>query len=211
MIKFIIDHREKRSGIPALLKNSNTEIIFKNMLAGDYLINDIILVERKTADDFIQSLIVNRLFEQCVKLKKNGERQLILVEGNPYTTNHQMDEQAIRGALLSVLSAWQIPVIFSANKENTAGILLMLGKQNMNNKVFLRKKTGYRSKNKLIRQSQFLQGLPSTGPVLATKMIEHFGNIRSVITATTEELMKIEGIAKKRAEKIVEFIAIRNK
>ena len=117
-----------------------------------------------------------------------------------------MDELAIRGALLSILLAWQIPIIFSANKEKTAALLLMIGKQDLNNKVFLRKKTGYRSRNIQIRQSQFLQGLPSTGPVLASRLIEHFGNIRSVIIAAPEVLMKIEGIGKKKAETMVEFI-----
>ena len=68
-LKITADYREKPSGIPDLLLKENIELTTENMKAGDYLINNHLLAERKTGEDFIQSLINNRLFGQCLKLK----------------------------------------------------------------------------------------------------------------------------------------------
>jgi Fanconi anemia group M protein len=65
----IIDYREKLSGLQELLAPHFT-IAVKKISYGDYLINDRITVERKTARDFLISIIDLRLFKQAVSLKK---------------------------------------------------------------------------------------------------------------------------------------------
>ncbi|MEO8211435.1 MAG: ERCC4 domain-containing protein, partial [bacterium] len=80
-IKITCDFREKHSGIPKLLADNKVNVSFSSLSTGDYIINDQIIVERKTAEDFIQSIMDNRLFEQCSKLKKDSRRVLILMEG----------------------------------------------------------------------------------------------------------------------------------
>ncbi len=68
-ITIICDHREDRSGISSALKQHGVCVKMKQLNAGDYIINDHIIVERKTKEDFVPSLINNRLFEQCRRLK----------------------------------------------------------------------------------------------------------------------------------------------
>ena len=206
MIKITCDFREKKSGIPELLIQKNAEVDFSNLIVGDYIINNQIIVERKSAEDFIQSIINNRLFEQCAKLKTKSERTLILVEGDPYKTKHKINEQAIRGALLSILASWQIPIINSKNIDDSVEILCMLGIQSLKNSEFVRLQNGSRPKRIKNQTLGFLQGLPGTGPTLAGRLLEHFGNIRSIINATDEELTIIEGLGKKKAKKIVDFV-----
>jgi len=60
----IIDCREKSSGLQELLAAHFT-IAVKKIPYGDYLINDRITVERKTARDFLISIIDLRLFKQA--------------------------------------------------------------------------------------------------------------------------------------------------
>jgi Fanconi anemia group M protein len=93
-IKISADYREGQSGIPDLLIEKGVDISIDELPAGDYLINENILVERKTKDDFVLSLINNRLF----------------IEGNPYKTTYNISYQAVKGALLSISLIWQIPV-----------------------------------------------------------------------------------------------------
>ena len=104
-IVIIADYREKPSGIPDLLTQSGAEINFIQLKVGDYVINDEIIVERKSAEDFIQSLVSGRLFIQCAKLSRMCLRPLLLLEGNPYQTAHKIDRLAIKGALLSIYSS----------------------------------------------------------------------------------------------------------
>jgi Fanconi anemia group M protein len=101
-LTIIADNREKSSGIPELLSAKNVNVIMQQLFAGDYMINDEIVIERKTSEDFVQSIINGRLFGQCAKLKRTGAIPLIIVEGNPYKTGHRISSEAVKGALLSV-------------------------------------------------------------------------------------------------------------
>jgi ERCC4-type nuclease len=71
-ITIIADNRERSSGIPQLLISRNIKTKTFQLVAGDYIINDSIVIERKTKTDFIQSIINGRLFAQCERMKKTG-------------------------------------------------------------------------------------------------------------------------------------------
>ncbi|NQU85667.1 MAG: hypothetical protein HQ541_07900 [Mariniphaga sp.] len=204
-IKITADYRERQSGIPGLLIDKGVDISIDKLPAGDYLINESILVERKTKDDFVLSLINNRLFNQCSKLKRSLKNLLFIIEGNPYKTSHNISYQSVKGALLSISLAWQIPIVFSKDKDDTSEILISAGKQMLQDKIPVLRKS-YKPKKPRNQQLYFLQGLPSIGPLLAIRFIEYFRSIDKIINASYEELMLIEGIGKVKARKIKEFI-----
>ena len=162
-------------------------------------------MERKTAEDFIQSIMDNRLFEQCSKLKKESQRVLILIEGNPYKTEHKIDGRAVKGAILSILTAWQIPVIYSQSADSSVELLMMLGTQLLKDDAYIRTYSGYKPKKIKSQRLRFLQGIPSTGHSIAGRLIENFGNIKSIVNASVDELRKIKGIGKKNAKRIIDF------
>ncbi len=206
--KIIADYRERQSGIPELLFDRKQKVTFKQLKTGDYILNEALIIERKTATDFIQSLIDGRLFNQCHRLRKTGMACLFIIEGNPFKTNHNINREAIRGALLSVMSSWQVPVFFSADKENTAQILNMACCQQLRYKPSFSGRSG-RTKKLNNPVVYFLAGLPKVGLHLAGRLLDHFGNIRNIILAEEEELRKIKGIGKVNALKIIEFIRAR--
>jgi DNA excision repair protein ERCC-4 len=146
MIKITCDFREKPSGIPKLLIDNKADFSYSLLSTGDYVINDQIIVERKTAKDFIQSIMDNRLFEQCSKLKKDSRRILIIIVGDPYKTGHKMQARAIRGPILSILTAWQIPVICTQSTDGFVDLMMMLGNQSLKNNVYIRSQNVFRSK-----------------------------------------------------------------
>jgi len=47
-----------------------------------------------------------------------------------------------------------------------------------------------------------LQGLPGVGSERAARLLEAFGSVEAVVTATGEELQSVEGIGKHISEKI---------
>ena len=206
-VKIIADFREVPSGIIDKLKLKNVELSIASLSSGDYFINNQLMVERKSAEDFIQSIFDNRLFDQCHQLRKKQLRSIIIIEGNPYQTTHKIDKQAIKGAILSILANWQIPVMFSKDKEDTVQILFMLGNQSVKDNCLIPLIKGYKSKKIKSPKLRFLQGLPLIGPNLADRLYNNFGSIESVITASFEDLMKIKGIGKKGAKKIRDFVA----
>ncbi|MBN2486607.1 MAG: hypothetical protein JXB34_11590 [Bacteroidales bacterium] len=106
-VRIVADHREAASRIPGLLEEYGAEVVRKQLKTGDYILNDEIVVERKSRDDFIISIIQGRLFTQCAALKRADRHSVLLIEGNPYQTKHNIDRKAIQGALLSVSVCWQ--------------------------------------------------------------------------------------------------------
>jgi len=65
---------------------------------------------------------------------------------------------------------------------------------------------GYRPKRLKNRQLYILQGLPGVGPLLARRLMEHFGTVSRVMGATEAELMEIEGLGSHSANKIREVL-----
>ena len=93
-LKITVDYRETASGITDLLKNNGALVEIAKLSYGDYIINDTITVERKTAKNFLISIIDGRLFNQLSNLKKFCNHPILLIEGNPYETDHNFDRMA---------------------------------------------------------------------------------------------------------------------
>ena len=159
-------------------------------------------IERKTARDFLISIIDGRLFKQLSNLKNHCSRPLLLIEGNPYETDLAFDPLAIRGALLSTQAIWYVPVIFSGTKEETRDILLMVGRQEESGRDTFPLRGGYRPKRLKSKQLYLIQGLPQVGPTMAKRLLEHFGSAGKILSATVAELMRVEGIGQVSAKAI---------
>ncbi len=205
-LKIVTDYREVPSKIPDFLTEKGISPELKTLKTGDYIVNGEILFERKTRDDFALSIFQNRLFSQCSRMKKSHYHNVLLIEGNPYNTRHDISRQAIRGALLSVSVSWQIPIIFSSNPHDSADMLIMAGKQLLqNNSQYLRK--SHKPKRIKRKSLYFLQGLPSVGPLTAKALLEHFGSAENVVLATEEELMEVEGLGATKVRRIRKFLS----
>jgi DNA excision repair protein ERCC-4 len=205
-LKIKADYREKSSDLCDLLKREGVSLEVKKVPYGDYVINDSITIERKTAKDFLVSIIDGRLFNQLENLKKHCCRPVLLIEGNPYKTELNFDPMAIKGALLSAQAVWYIPVIFSRSKEDTRDILLMIGRQDEAYMDVVPLRGGYRPKRLKSKQLYLLQGFPQIGPLLAKRLIEHFRSVSHVMNASVKELTEVDGIGRGSAKKIREVL-----
>lgn len=202
----ICDHRESRSGIPELLTERGISIHKADLKAGDYIINNSLLIERKTCVDFIRSIIDKRLFRQCRRLKNQNTASILLIEGDLYNTSIKIDRNAIRGAILSLAQAWQIPVVYANSKKESAEILLHLHQQTSQNKTFT-STHNVRSKIPLGQALSFLQGLPGIGAKLAFSLLRKFNTLENILLADEDELMEVEGLGHGKARQIRLFLS----
>lgn len=191
-----VDYREKPSGILEVLGTYDVEIKVASLSVGDYIINDFATIERKTAHDFLVSIVDGRLFTQASKMRRYSQNPILLIEGNLFETDLDFDPRAIKGSLISICAIWRIPTLFSDSIEQTAEMLIMLGKQERKYTSSLSFRKGYRPKKLRSRQLFFLQGLPLVGPRMATRFLQHFGSVEGVMEASADELLKVEGVGK---------------
>ena len=206
-IEVVADHREKNSDIPEMLmQQEGVSLNWDRLSCGDYKLENKLIVERKTAQDFILSIIDGRLFKQCKRLSSQFYTPFMLIEGDLFDPDirHNMSQEAIQGALIAVSISWRIPVIFSKNKENTVEILITCSRQTSKTGSLYR--AGYRPKKPESQRLYFLQGIPKVGAELAKRMLQHFGSLDLVLSASESELRAVQGIGKDKASRIWEFI-----
>jgi len=207
-LKITVDYRETTSGLTDLLKNSGALVEIAKLSYGDYIINDTITVERKTAKDFLISIIDGRLFNQMSNLKKFCNHPILLIEGNPYETVHNFDRMAIKGTLISIQTIWYVPIIFSRTKEDSRDILLMISRQLGTSIDVVPLRGGYRPKRLKSKQLYLLQGFPQVGPKLAKRLILHFKSVSKIMNASVQALTEVDGIGKVSAERIREVLDV---
>lgn len=130
---------------------------------------------------------------------------LLILEVDPYNTLHKIDSRTIKGALLSIVTSWQIPIVYSGNIKDSAATILMLSKQKLQH-VLLMNYNYNKPKKVKNHRLKFFQGLPKTGPGIADRLLDKFGNIQADINADVKALMEVDGIGKVMAEKMRTFI-----
>jgi len=211
-MKIIIDHRERKSLVIDALEELDIQCELKHLSLADYLIGKDIAIERKTVGDFVGSMINKRLLKQLIDLKANYKKPLLLIEGieeddlyKP-STHPKINENAVRGMLLSLAIDLEIPMIFTKDYEDTAKYIYLLLKR-QGKPV---KDIGLKIKRKAYsiseQQQIIIEGFPSIGPGLAKNILKHFKTINNFINSDIKELIKVPKIGKKKAEIIQKLI-----
>src|SRR3954454_16391584 len=79
----LFDHGERRSGVPGELERLGGDVHDTRLPAGDYVVSDRLVVERKGPADLAASIKDRRLFEQLARLADAYPSVVLIVEGNP--------------------------------------------------------------------------------------------------------------------------------
>ncbi len=194
--EIIVDKGERKSLVAHELIKLGVRVRFERLPVADYIMGKT-AVERKTASDFISSIINKRLFRQLEEIKQ-FEKALLIIEGDLYETG--FNENAIRGMLLSIMLDYNIPVIFTADYDETAAFLASIVKRDgkKKNEIGLRAKKRVHSLSE--QQQMIIEGLPSVGPNIAKALLRKFKTIKKLVNANEEELLEVEKIGKKKAK-----------
>ncbi|TLX94463.1 MAG: heavy metal resistance protein CzcA [Thaumarchaeota archaeon] len=210
-LRMVIDERERKCGIPDLLKEVGVKVEMTNLPVGDYIVAPETVVERKSMYDFISSVFDGRLFDQCNRLKEHFEHPTIVIEGNVDEIDQITENPLVfYGAISSVVLDFKIPVVPTPNASHTAKLLIsMCARQGSIKGPFLKKirKSGDLNKQQL----SVLCSLPGVGEKLASRMLERFGSPSNSLNASFNELSKIKGLGEARAQKIRKILDAQTK
>ena len=201
-LRIIIDERERKSGIPKLLKDIGVNVEIKTLPIGDYIVSHETVVERKSINDLIASIFDGRLFDQCNRLKEHFQFPIILLEGNVDEIESITENPLVfYGALSTIAIDYKIPIIPTPNASHTAKLLVSLSSRKESIKGPLLKKIK-KSNDVQKQQLSVLCSLPGVGEKIAIRMLEKFESPLKVLSASTKDLAKIPGLGELRAKKI---------
>lgn len=172
------------------------ELVEQQLTVADYVIDDLVAVERKTGRDFAASIKDGRLFDQAQRIKEAYPKSLLILEGEIF-----LKENVVMGTLLS-LAKRGLPVIRTKDAQATANALLLLEKKK--GKATHAKPKGIKAPGRPLREISIdsLASMPGVSKTNALKILKHFSSLQAVASASQEELQEIEGVGAKLSESL---------
>ena len=203
-ITVIADDRECKTQVVNFLSDmENVSVAVKRLPVGDYIVDNQLVFERKTLKDFAQSIVDGRLFEQAIRLANSKYKSVLILEGTgKELTEIGVSREAMQGALITISLLLGIPVLRSKDPFESAHLITYAARQIKSTGRGIFQRRGYRPKDKRKKQLFILQGLPGVGSERAIRLLDAFGSVEAVITATSEELQSVEGIGENIAQRI---------
>lgn len=196
------DTREGNSKVIRHLSEMEIDVKVQAMAVGDYQVSDEVVIERKTAKDFVDSIVDKRLFKQARSLMEEFKRPLIILEGDDLY-NGMINPNAIRGSIASIALEFGISIIPTRNAQDTAAMIKRIAiREQSGEKTPIQIRTDKKPVNLWEQQLFIIESLPNIGPVNAKNLLEHFGTVANIINASESQLQEVEGIGKKTAANI---------
>jgi len=194
----VCDYRERE--VADALKLFGARVNKTSLSVGDFVCSDRVVVERKEHSDFIGSIIDGRIFEQSQRMKAEFEKPIFIIEGS---SNRNISVNALKAAVATLATNFGASLISTKNPKDTALTIFWLAKkeqQGAGRGISI--KVGKKAKDERKLQEQIVCGLPGVSTVICKRLLEHFGSIEDVFSATEEDLREVEGIGKKLAKRI---------
>lgn len=205
-VTVIADYREKE--VIEYLKGLDTNVIEMNLQVGDFIISEKrVVIERKTHSDFISSIIDGRIFKQSSELKENFEKPIIIIEGY---SNRQINENALKAAMASLLIDFKVSLLTTKNPLDTARTIYWIAKKEQEeDKCPVAFKVGKKPKDLKKLQEFIVASIPGISTILAKRLLEKFETVEKIFIADENQLQQVDGIGKKLARKIKKVLTTR--
>ena len=199
----VCDYREKE--VIENLKKIGAFVDEMNLEVGDFVCSKRVVIERKEHSDFISSIIDGRIFDQAKALKENFEKPIILIEGY---SNREINENALKAALASLIVDYGISLISTKNATDTAKTIYWIArKEQEDEKQGVAFKVGKKPQDEKKMKEFIVSSIPGISTVLSKRLLEKFGSVEKVFTASEKELKSVKGIGEKLAKRIKKILS----
>ncbi|SDF69269.1 fanconi anemia group M protein [Halorubrum xinjiangense] len=209
-VEVVVDQRELDSSIAKDLSTRDGLVTRLETLAvGDYVLSDRVAVERKSAADFVDSMLDSdrSMFEQVGELSRAYARPVMVVEGTNLYGQRDIDPNAIRGALASLAVDFDVSVLRTEGEEDTTELLATIAKREQETRDREVSVHGEKTtKTRAEQQEYVVSSIADIGPVTARTLLEHFGTVEAVMTAPEDDLLEVDGVGPVTAERIREVV-----
>jgi len=135
-------------------------------------VSDRVGIERKTADDFLGTFLDGGdLFGQISDLVRAYSRPILIIEGEGLYTKRQIHPNSIRGALSTIAIDFGVPVLFTKDEEDTAGLISVIAKREQTDSKKEINLHGSKTASTLPEQQEYVvSAISEIGPVVAKNL-----------------------------------------
>ncbi len=207
-LALIASNHEKDGPVVKHLEALGLQIRYANLKMGDFLISGTTAVERKDSEAFIESIEDKSIFRQLIDFKREFTNPLYIIEGCDLYNNRTVNATKIRSAISYVTILNHVPVIFTQDPKDSAEYIYMISRQAQHGLTFNPvedEKKGKFSEDKEA-QLRMVENLPDVGTAIAIALLTKFRSVKSLVNASKKDLIGVDGIGEKRAEKILKFL-----
>ena len=207
-VEIVIDQRELDSTVPRSLSTRDAvHTRLETLAVGDYVLSDRVAVERKSATDFLDTLLDGdrSLFEQTGDLVRAYGRPVLILEGELVTlyTERNIDPRAIQGALASLAVDFDVSILQTRDDNDTADMLETIATREQTSRDRNISVHGDKSAKTLQEQQEYVvSSIADIGPVTAQSLLDAFGTVEEVMTANEDDLTAVDGVGSVTAARI---------
>ncbi|XP_028048200.1 DNA repair endonuclease XPF isoform X1 [Monomorium pharaonis] len=210
--KVIVDMREFRSELPAMLYTRGIKIEPVTLVVGDYILTPEICIERKSVSDLIGSLLSGRLYNQAVSMTRHYAKPMLLIEfdqnkpfsfqGNYYVSRDLKNTDITAKLQLLTLHFPKLKIIWSPSPQATAQLFeeLKQGRDQPDSNVAAKIGADEDTENKQIMVEKynshikdFIAKLPGVHSKNLHILLNKGGSLDNLIKLSQEELKEILG------------------
>jgi len=198
----ICDVRETASAVVRALSLLGVGLELKQLTVADYILSERVGIERKSAQDFSDSIKDGRLFNELFELKNNFIRPILILEGDPFM-NSNISQNALYGAITSIILNLGITIYKTNDPSDSAMFIFQLAKKEQSDSKMELK---LRFDKKPIEISSLLEyivaGIPGINALRAKNLLKELKSLQEIFNADIGDLMKVENVGKKIAQEI---------
>jgi Fanconi anemia group M protein len=208
-VEIVVDQRELDSAIARdLSTREGIETGLETLAVGDYVLSDRVVVERKTVEDFLDTLTGGdrSIFEQVGDAARHYARPVVVIEGEDLYGARNVHHRAIQGALASLAVDFGASVLQTSGEDETADLLETIARREQEEAGEVSVHGEKQSKTLTEQQEYVVSSVAEVGPVTARGLLAHFGSVEAVMTASEDDLRAVDGVGEVTAMRIREVV-----
>jgi len=209
-VEIVVDQRELDANIARdLSTRDGITTRLETLAVGDYVLSDRVVVERKSVADFLDTLVGGdrSMFEQVKDAARHYSRPVVIVEGEDLYGARNVHPNAIRGALASLAVDFGASILRTTDEADTADLVEVIARREQEESDRAVSVHGEKAAKTLAEQQEYVVGsIADVGPVTARSLLEHFGSVEAVMTASEEDLLAVDGVGAVTAERIRDVV-----
>jgi ERCC4-type nuclease len=209
-----VDDREPAGLVDAVRTHSDvTDAVVERLPTGDLAIGSVGF-ERKTLRDYVTSAMGrggSDLTDQVERMAAAYDHSYVLLEGDfadleSLRTN--VSPASVRGSMASITARQGVPVIPCTDRRRLVDFAIRLGRKHAEEPTAAGLPTGSVPSRREPTAKRMYGCVEGIGPQLAAALYDRYPTVESLLAASRDDLIGIEGIGQTRAEAI--YTAVRD-